>query len=214
MTAALRAAVVDDVDALVTIEGAAGEMFRSLRMDLVADDDDPTPETLLGFVAAGRAWVVEDDGEVAGYLLADLVDGCAHIEQVSVHPRHSGRRLGAALIEHLAAWAAASDLPALTLTTYRDVPWNGPYYLALGFHRLEDDEVTPGLRAIRDAEAARGLDRWPRGCMRRDLADAQPTRAARSWSGELIQRVRAWWSRRSRRSASRSAARAVAASGP
>jgi hypothetical protein len=55
------------------------------------------------------------------------------------------------------------------LTTFTDVPWNAPYYQRLGFRRLSDDKLTPGLRAIRAREAAIGLDRWPRCCMRRDL---------------------------------------------
>jgi GNAT superfamily N-acetyltransferase len=173
--ATLRAAGVADLDALAAVERAAGEMFRPLGMDLVADDDPLDADAVLGFVEAGRAWVVADGGEVVGYLLADLVDGCAHVEQVSVHPRRAGRRLGGALVQHLAEWAAARCLPALTLTTYRDVPWNGPYYLSLGFRWLEDQELTPGLRSIRAEEAARGLDRWPRGCMRRELV-SRPTR--------------------------------------
>ena len=59
--------------------------------------------------------------------------------------------------------------PALTLTTFTEVPWNAPYYLRCGFRVLADTEITPELRAIRTAEAARGLDAWPRVCMRRDL---------------------------------------------
>jgi hypothetical protein len=50
-----------------------------------------------------------------------------------------------------------------------DVPWNAPYYTRCGFRALDDRELTPGLRAIRAHEAAIGLDRWPRVCMRRDL---------------------------------------------
>ena len=53
-------------------------------------------------LTAGRAWVAERDGEVAGYLLAAVVDGCAHVEQVSVDPAHARRRIGAALVDHLA----------------------------------------------------------------------------------------------------------------
>ena len=37
---------------------------------------------------------------------------------------------------------------------------------------LDDAEVTPGLRAIRQREADIGLDRWPRVCMRRDIPAA------------------------------------------
>ena len=65
---------------------------------------------------------------------------------------------------------AATGVPALTLTTFTDVPWNAPYYVRCGFRILADAQLTPGLRAIRDREAAHGLDRWPRVCMRRDLA--------------------------------------------
>jgi hypothetical protein len=36
--------------------------------------------------------------------------------------------LGAILIDHLGALADAEDRPALRLTTFRDVPWNAPYY--------------------------------------------------------------------------------------
>lgn len=165
----LRAATTDDLPALPKIERAAGELFRPLGMDLVADDDPPRPEDLRPFVDAGRAWIYQHTDEVVAYLIADVVDGCAHIEQVTVHPRHGHRRIGAALVEHLAGWARHRELPALTLTTYRDVPWNGPYYHARGFRWLAEDELTPGLRELRRREIERGLDRWQRGCMRRDL---------------------------------------------
>ena len=58
---------------------------------------------------------------------------------------------------------------ALTLTTFTEVPWNGPYYRRCGFRVLGDAELTPGLRKIRAAEAEHGLDRWPRACLRREL---------------------------------------------
>lgn len=86
-----------------------------------------------------------------------------------MHPDHAGRRIGFRLIETLAAWARDRGVPALTLTTFTEVAWNGPYYLRCGFRYLTDDELTPGLREIRAAEAVAGLDAWPRACMRRDL---------------------------------------------
>jgi GNAT superfamily N-acetyltransferase len=54
--------------------------------------------------AAGRAWVAVDtqDRPIA-YLISSIVDGCAHIDQVSVLSEHAGRGVGAALIDHLAA---------------------------------------------------------------------------------------------------------------
>ena len=159
----------DETATLREIERAAGEPFRDLGMAEIADDEPPAPEVLAGYARAGRAWVSTDDGDrPVGYLLADTVDGALHIEQVSVHPRAARQGRGRALIEH-AGHARAGGLPALTLTTFADVPWNAPYYLRCGFVVLADAELTPGLRRIRAREAAHGLDRWPRVCMRRPL---------------------------------------------
>lgn len=104
-----------------------------------------------------------------GYLIADPVDGAAHIEQVSVHPSAARRGLGSALIDRAGAWAAHEGLTALTLTTFTHVPWNAPYYARLGFRVLTESGLTDGLRKIRAEEAEHGLDRWPRVCMRRDV---------------------------------------------
>ncbi len=135
-------------------------------MTAVADDEPPSIADLAGFQGKGRAWVVADDeDEPVAYLLLDVVDGNAHVEQVSVHPDHARQGLGRTLLETAAAWAAQQGLPALTLTTYRDVPWNAPYYERLGFRVLAEAQMTAGLRSIRAHEAARGLALWPRVTM-------------------------------------------------
>ncbi|WP_290851553.1 GNAT family N-acetyltransferase [Gordonia sp. (in: high G+C Gram-positive bacteria)] len=168
----IRLAIADDLPVLQAIEIAAGAAFADLGMDLVAGDEPATIATLLGYVADGRAWVAIDaESRPCGYLLAEIVDDCAHIEQVSVHPDFRGRRIGRDLIDHCENWARAAGLPAMTLTTYRDVAWNGPYYELLGFAYLAD--ATPGLREIRRREAAAGLDAWPRACMRRAISSAR-----------------------------------------
>jgi GNAT superfamily N-acetyltransferase len=98
-----------------------------------------------------------------------VIDGCLHVEQVSVDPGCARRGLGRALLDYAAERAAAAGIPAMKLTTFADVPWNAPYYLRCGFRVLGDAEVTAGLRAIRQREASFGPDRWRRFCMRRDL---------------------------------------------
>ncbi|WP_280493907.1 GNAT family N-acetyltransferase [Nocardia farcinica] len=167
----IRAAVEADLCVLQDIERAAGKPFADVGMTEVAEDEPPTLATLREYLAEDRAWVCVDASDrPIGYLVLDLVDGNAHIDQVSVHPDHSGHRLGKQLIDHAVAWARDHGLPAVTLTTFVDVPWNGPYYARLGFHVLTPETETPGLRALRAAEAAHGLDRWPRQCMRADVA--------------------------------------------
>ncbi|MFE4060443.1 GNAT family N-acetyltransferase [Streptomyces sp. NPDC059096] len=174
----VRPAAPADLPVLQDIEAAAGEPFRTLGMAAVADDAPPPLAVLERYRSAGRAWVAETvrGAPPVAYLLHDPVDGAAHVEQVSVHPDAARLGIGRALIDHLAGRAARDGLTALTLTTFADVPWNAPYYARLGFRVLAEDELTAGLREIRRTEAAHGLDRWPRVCMRRALPDPPPRR--------------------------------------
>ena len=64
------------------------------------------------------------------------------------------------------AWAVEHGYHAMTLTTFRDVAWNGPYYAKLGFQPLAEVDLGPELRVIRDHEQADGLDVRPRQAMR------------------------------------------------
>lgn len=159
----------DELAAAQGIERAAGMVFADVGMAEIAADEPLSAAELDRYRRAGMAWAAADEGdEPVGYLLAEQVDGALHVEQVSVHPRVARQGVGRALIEHAAAHAVAAGLDALTLTTFADVPWNAPYYRRCGFRVLDEPEWTPGLRAIRAREAAHGLDRWPRVCMRRD----------------------------------------------
>lgn len=169
----IRAARLDELRLLQGVEAAAGRCFREVGMPEIADDLPLPLAELARYQQSGLAWVAVDAGADQGtpvaYLIAEPVDGNLHVEQVSVHPDHARRRIGRALLDHLAGYAAAREVPALTLTTFTEVPWNAPYYARCGFRALDDAEVTAGLRRIRAREAAYGLDRWPRTCMRKDL---------------------------------------------
>lgn len=166
----IRAAGADDLPTLQDIERAAGRCFRDIGMPQVADDEPLPVDVLAEYQRAGRAWVaVTSTDHAVAYLISDLVDGNVHIEQVSVRPGHARRRIGRSLIDRTAVEAADAGVQALTLTAFRDVPWNAPYYARCGFHPLDERDLTPGLRAIRAREAAHGMDRWPRICMLREL---------------------------------------------
>ncbi|MFJ8047046.1 GNAT family N-acetyltransferase [Streptomyces luteogriseus] len=166
----IRLATRAELPALQDIERAAGAPFRGLGMPEIADDEPPALDVLERYRRAGRCWVAVDESDLpAAYLIAEPVDGALHIEQVSVHPRAARRGVGRALLAHAADRAREEGLTALTLTTFTDVPWNAPYYARLGFRPLPEADLTPGLREIRRVEAAHGLDRWPRVCLRAPL---------------------------------------------
>ena len=150
MTSAVRTATTSDIGAMQEIERRAGEQFRGIGMPSIADDP-PSSTT-------GRAWVIDDDdGAPVAYLLVETVDDAAHVAQVSVLPEPARRGLGRALVDHADEWARANDLSAISLTTFRDVPWNGPYYERLGFTTVPADEQGPQLRSV--VESERHLER-------------------------------------------------------
>ncbi|HET7357377.1 MAG TPA: GNAT family N-acetyltransferase [Nocardioidaceae bacterium] len=148
----IRPAVEADLPLLVRIEVEAGALFRTVGLDEVADhpvhEDDYRPA-----LADERAWVAERDGEVAGYIYAEQVDENAHIEQVSVSPDHAGHGVGARLVRLVEAWGRNAGRPATTLTTFKDVPWNAPYYRRLGYREMAADEIGPELAATMAHEA-------------------------------------------------------------
>lgn len=87
----------EELTALQEIERAAGQCFRDLGMHDIADEDPPTLSDLMGYHRVGRAWVgVDHDDHPVAYLIADLVDGNIHVDQVSVHPEHARRGIGRA----------------------------------------------------------------------------------------------------------------------
>lgn len=87
---------------------------------------------------------------------------------------HQG--LGRQLLDAAGAWARQQDLTMMTLTTFTDVPWNGPYYARLGFEVVPEKEWTAGQRRIREHEAAVGLDAWPRVVMQRRISSGESIR--------------------------------------
>jgi GNAT superfamily N-acetyltransferase len=123
-------------------------------------------ETANHLPVAAAVYAVGDPA--VGFVSLEIVDGVAHVDQVSVLPDHGRKGLGRALLEAAVGWAAASGYPALTLLTYRDVPWNAPFYRTLGFEEITT--LSPGLAAIRSHELDAGLDAFgPRLAMRRAL---------------------------------------------
>ncbi|MGK5445208.1 GNAT family N-acetyltransferase [Micromonospora sp. URMC 105] len=166
----IRTARADELADLQRIEAASGAPFREIGMVDVADAPPLGLDVLDEGRRAGRVWVAADaDDRPIAFAVAHLVDDCAHVQQLSVHPAHARRGVGRRLLDHVAGWAAERGLPALTLTTFRSVPWNAPYYARCGFVALSPAQLGPGLTEVLTAEAALGLDPADRVAMRRPL---------------------------------------------
>jgi GNAT superfamily N-acetyltransferase len=143
-----------------TIGRAAGERFREIgdeRVARCADDPPMTLDELGAYQASGRALIAVEGSDVVGFAVFDVIDGRAHLEEVSVDPSATGRGHGSALVAAVWAWAVGQGLDGVTLTTFAEVPWNRPFYERRGFRVLAEGELTAGVRARREEEAALGL---------------------------------------------------------
>ncbi len=223
----IRTAGPTDIPLLADIERSAGQIFRTVGLDAVADDDPMPPEVLSSYLEAGNLWVAVadnrnstdegrgDDGdgqrtrvgamELVGFLAAfaitvtgsaegkgvDSRDGLddngegekergsqdgterrkvlMHIAELSVHASHHRRGLGKRLMRSFEEAVISrssgdtngnnllgqrkSNVLGLSLTTYKDIAFNGPFYSKLGF------EHVPPSR-IKDVVGKRGRELW------------------------------------------------------
>jgi GNAT superfamily N-acetyltransferase len=147
-----------DVPALPAIERAAARLFEGLVPEALLEETTDVAE-LAAAQAARRLWVALVDDVPVGFAHVVLrPDGVPHLEEIDVHPAHGRKGLGAALVRAVCAWAAAAGHDEITLTTFRDVAWNAPFYARLGFAVVGRDDWPPAIATIVAGEAARGLD--------------------------------------------------------
>lgn len=167
---AVRAPLKDELPRLQAIGVAAGRRFAEVGLDGVAADPPHDLADLERWQKAGRAWVSTDrEGHPVGFVVVDLVDAAAHVEEISVLPDAGGRGHGMALMRHVEKWARAKGFTRVTLTTFGEVPWNRPWYERRGYRVLAEDEWTPGLARRRQEEAEHGLDPDQRVVMAKEL---------------------------------------------
>jgi len=166
----IRLAQSDELDRLLKIEDEAGTVFAGLGLIDEARDTSFPRDDLARLIALGQVWVAcPGEGIPVGMLVASVWEGAVHVEELDVVPRHGRRGLGARLLATVCAWAEARRYPAVTLSTFRDLPWNGPFYRKHGFRDLQPAEWTPGMRAIHEREVRHGLRVELRVFMRREL---------------------------------------------
>jgi GNAT superfamily N-acetyltransferase len=169
-TYTIRPAQATDLNYLPAIEKAAAQLFRNSPDDYIADGDGMPLASFERHFAQNRIWVAvhataDGDETVVGFAVARKLDGNIYLHEIDVHPTHGRRGLGRRLIEAVIGWARQEGLPAVTLSTFREIPWNAPYYAKLGFLPLADNELGPGLQEVQAHEAADGLDIRRRVCM-------------------------------------------------
>ncbi|KEF54445.1 uncharacterized protein A1O9_09612 [Exophiala aquamarina CBS 119918] len=117
------------------------------------DESRDGKEDIVGFLAAFPLMDPTPARDQARYALSHS-RRFLHIAELSIHASHQRRGLGRRLMGDLIGYTEAfnirtlpspqtdgAKLNGLTLTTYHTVPFNGPFYEKMGFHKVAVDEI-------------------------------------------------------------------------
>ena len=154
----IRPARPADLAALPAIEASASTTFLAAPgLAWLAESEAISSERHIELLENGITLVAEVGGQIQGFICCEPLGESLHIRELSVRHASQGKGIGLNLLEELASRAAAAGWPSLTLTTFRDLAWNAPFYARCGFEELSGDSLTPELQHQLAREAEHGL---------------------------------------------------------
>lgn len=158
---------LSDLGQLSAIELAAAQLLAGHAPASVLSETTSL-EDLEDAWRRGHLWVALANDVPVGFAHVKVLEPLvAHLDEIDVHPEHGQRGLGTRLVLAVCAWAVAEGFRSVTLATFRDVPWNMPFYARLGFRVIPSDALSPALLSVVEDEGRRGLDHDRRVVMRR-----------------------------------------------
>lgn len=154
----LRLARPEDAASMPAIERAAAEMFTH-DPGLEGFDPDDTWEVpdLQRLIRKGHCLVAHVGEDMAGFLVTQPFGRELHIWEMNVHPRFGRSGIGSGLVRAAMIDARNTGFRALTLTTFRDLAWNAPFYARLGFEEVTALDAHPRLAGELANEVEDGL---------------------------------------------------------
>ncbi|MEP6495009.1 MAG: GNAT family N-acetyltransferase [bacterium] len=164
-----------DLPSIAAIELAAARLLEGHAPESVLAETT-SHEDLVEAFGQGRLWVSLADDMPVGFAHVKQVEpNVVHLDELDVHPAHGRRGIGRRLVMTVCDWATNAGYDAVTLCTFRDVPWNMPFYASLGFEVVSPEALTPALWSLVESEIRHGLDPSARVVMRRACV-AAPSR--------------------------------------
>lgn len=151
---------------LADIEVSAASLLKGYAPTSVLKETTPLNEFRKA-QEEGRLWVALADEIPVGFALVEMLDANhPHLQEMDVVPDHGRRGIGTTLLRMILEWTRRSGYEEITLTTFRAVPWNMPFYSQHGFEEVPADELRADLKSIVQNEAERGLEPNKRVVMR------------------------------------------------
>ncbi|GLS35105.1 N-acetyltransferase GCN5 [Mesorhizobium tianshanense] len=147
----LRPARKSDLSRLQLISAQARERYRSIPELAHIADAPPLPPDRF---EACRVEVAArlDDPEPIGFAATRTLDGLLYLDNISVVADASGRGIGSALLSSVIDHAAMLLAPAVSLTTFKQPAWNGPWFRRHGFQPMHADQIGVGLRGVMERQ--------------------------------------------------------------
>ncbi len=166
----IRPTALHDIPHLPAIERDAAQAFRAIaELTWLADSAVISETHHTRYQASGRSWVAMQAERPVAFVVADILDDALFIAELSVAKKWQRQGIGRQLLNVLISAAHSQNLSDVTLTTFRDVPWNAPFYARLGFALLAESQLSPALKRELDEDATHGLPRELRCAMRLKL---------------------------------------------
>ena len=162
----VRLARLSEIDMLPPIERSAAQAFLATGQAAVVSDAVTPANWHRPRIPLGLVWVAAVDGRPIGFASIEPFEDGLHLWELAVQLDAQRRGAGRALVEAVAADARSRGLPAVTLTTFRDVSFNAPFYARLGFEEVAVADLNPRLAGVRQREMEMGLDMPNRCAMR------------------------------------------------
>ena len=166
----LRLARAADAPGMAEVEPDAASLFDSYEpfADFVLPParNEDCYRKLIG---RGHCLVATSEDTLVGFAAARPYGRELHLHELSVRRAFQNGGLGGTLLQAVAIDAINSGFRAITLCTFREVPWNAPFYRERGFVEVDDLDAHPRLRASMDEAVAAGLPREMRVAMIRFL---------------------------------------------
>lgn len=92
-----------------------------------------------------------------------------YLRQMTVEPSHGRRGIGTALLQKMTSIAAHEGYSAVWLSTFRNVPFNMPFYERHGFQEIPLSEADTVLVELFNHEVPKGVNSAERALMRLTL---------------------------------------------
>ena len=167
----IRQALEEDIASIIAVDSSATVKFGTIPALAALASHQESPEKIQQWLGLGRVYLLEVGSKPLGFVAAHPVDSVIHIDEIAVLSASQGKGIGTMLLNALIDWAkeiayqAEVRVARVTLTTYPDVPWNGPWYRKYGFKEIEAQSIGPWLVAVENEEGNLVRPGYRRSCM-------------------------------------------------